>query len=238
MHIPDGLLIPINPITHTINLADTAILAATWAITVPFLFYAWKKTKATYTAGFASTLAILSALIFVVQMLTFPVAGGTSVHILGGTLVAIILGPYAGMLCMTMVLGMQAVIFADGGLLAFGANALNIAVIGSLSFFLLKFLAGNLGNKKRFFLAVFATTLVSAVATAVFTGLEIGVSQAFASSGGIAVAVPTMLAVYFAEGVIEAALTSGVATGLMAAVPRFHQTALAGLNMLQRKEFT
>ena len=237
MHIPDGLLIPINPTTHAINPGDTAILVATWAITVPFLFYAWKKTKATYNTGFASTLAILSALIFVVQMLTFPVAGGTSVHILGGTLVPVILGPYAGMLCMTLVLGMQAVIFADGGLLAFGANALNMAVIASLSFFLLKFLAGNFGNKKRFFLAVFATTLTSAVATAVFTGFEIGFSQAFVSLGGISVTVPTMLAVYSAEGVIEAALTSAVATGLMAALPRFHQTALAGLKMLQRKEF-
>jgi cobalt/nickel transport system permease protein len=233
VHIPDGLLIPINPATHTINPADAAILVATWAITVPFLFYAWKKTKATYTAGLASTLAILSALIFVVQMLTFPVAGGTSVHILGGTLVVVILGPYAGML----ILGMQAVIFADGGLLAFGANALNMAVIASLSFFLLKFLAGNFGNRKRFFLAVFATTLTSTVATAVFTSLEIGFSQAFVNSGGIAVTIPTMLAVYSAEGVIEATLTSGVTTGLMAAMPRFHQTALAGLNMLQRKEF-
>lgn len=137
---------------------------------------------------------------------------------------------------MTLVLGMQAVIFADGGLLAFGANALNMAVIGSLSFFWVKFLAGNSGNKKRFFLAVFAATLASAIATAVLTGLEIGVSQAFVASGGIAITVPTMLVVYSAEGVIEAALTSGVATGLMAALPRFHHTALAGISMLRRKE--
>jgi hypothetical protein len=101
---------------------------------------------------------------------------------------------------------------------------------------LVKFLAGNSGNKKRFFLAVFAATLASAIATAVLTGLEIGVSQAFVASGGIAITVPTMLVVYSAEGVIEAALTSGVATGLMAALPRFHHTALAGISMLRRKE--
>jgi cobalt/nickel transport system permease protein len=236
VHIPDGLLIPVNPTTHAINPADTLVLAATWAITLPFLFFAWKKTKETYTAGFASTLAILSALIFVVQMLTFPVAGGTSVHILGGTLIAVIIGPFAGMLSMTLVLGMQAVIFADGGLLAFGANALNMAVLGSLSFFLIKSLAGNHASKKRFFASVFAATFASAVATAILTGLEIGVSQAFAASGGVAVTVPTMLGVYSVEGLVEATLTSAVATGLMASLPRFHQTALVGINILRRKE--
>ena len=129
MHINDGLLIPINPATHTINVADTTVLIISWAITIPFLLLAWKKTQSAYSSRFAATLAILSALIFAVQMLTFPVAGGTSVHILGGTLLAIVLGPYAGMMSMTMVLGMQAFFFADGGLLAFGANALNMAVL-------------------------------------------------------------------------------------------------------------
>lgn len=236
MHIPDGLLIPINPTTHAINVPDTAVLFGTWAITIPFLFYAWKKTKSTYSSSFASTLAILSALVFVMQMLTFPVAGGTSVHILGGTLVAIILGPWAGMLSMTLVLGMQAVFFADGGLLAFGANALNMAIIGSLSFFLVKLLAGNAHSGKRFFASVFAATFAAAVLTAVLTGVEIGVSQAFANSGGVMLTVPTMLGVYGIEGLVEATLTGFVATGLMVALPRFQHTVLAGINTLRGKD--
>ena len=236
MHIPDGFLIPINPATHTVNVADTAVLVATWAITVPFLVFAWKKTKSTYSTKFASTLAILSALVFVVQMLTFPVAGGTSVHILGGTLLAVILGPYAGMLSMTMVLGMQAFFFADGGLLAFGANALNMAVIGSLSFFFVKLLAGKSSSGKRFASSVFIATFTSAILTAILTGVEIGVSQAFASSGGVLVTVPTMLSVYAVEGLVEATLTSFVATGLMVALPRFQSTALAGIHMLKGKD--
>jgi cobalt/nickel transport system permease protein len=235
MHIPDGLLIPINATTHTINVADTAILLGTWAITVPFLIYSWRKTRQTYSASFASTLAVLSALIFVAQMLTFPVAGGTSVHILGGTLAAIILGPYAGMLSMTLVLSMQAVFFADGGLLAFGANALNMAVIGSLSFFLVKALSGNGENKKQFASSVFVATFASAVLTAVLTGLEIGASQAFAGSGGIMATVPAMLGIYSAEGLVEALLTSAVATGLMISLPRFQNKALAGIQMLREK---
>jgi cobalt/nickel transport system permease protein len=235
LHIPDGLLIPINPATHAINVADTAILAATWAITIPFLVYAWKKTRATYSNSFAATLAISSALVFVAQMLTFPVAGGTSVHILGGTLIAIILGPYAGMLSMTMVLGMQAVFFADGGLLAFGANALNMAVIGSLSFFMVKFMNGRGHGSKHFALSVFAATFVSAMATAVLTGVEIGVSQAFANSGGLMLTVPTMFTIYSVEGLVEAVLTSVIATALMAALPRFQAQALMGLKLLRGK---
>jgi cobalt/nickel transport system permease protein len=138
------------------------------------------------------------------------------------------------MLSMTLVLGMQALFFADGGLLAFGANALNMAVVGTLGFFIVKILMGKSGNSKRFAPCVFVATFASAVLTALLTGLEIGVSQAFATSGGVALAVPSMLSVYAVEGLVEATLTSFVATGLLVSLPRFQNTALAGLNMLRR----
>ncbi len=234
MHIPDGLLIPINPATGTLNMADTAVLAITWAITIPFFVYSWKKVRKTYSAGFASTLAILSAAVFIAQMLTFPVVGGTSVHVLGGTLIAIILGPFAGMLSMTLVLGMQAVFFADGGLLAFGANAMNMAVVASLGFFAVRFFAGKGGNR-RFFASVFVSTFASAVLTAVLTGLEVGVSQAFVGSGGIMLTVPSMLAVYGAEGLVEAILTSFVGTALVY-LPVQYQRNTLGLRILRGKE--
>jgi len=83
--------IPVNSTTHALNIADTAVLVTTW-LSLSFLVFSWKKTKDAYSARFASTLAILSALVFGVQMLTFPIAGGTSVHILGGTLLAILFG--------------------------------------------------------------------------------------------------------------------------------------------------
>jgi cobalt/nickel transport system permease protein len=235
MHINDGLLIPINPITHTINAADTTILIITWAITIPFIALAWKKTQSAYSNRFAATLAVLSSLTFVVQMLTFPAAGGTSVHILGGTLLAIVLGPYAGMLSMTMVLGMQAFFFADGGLLAFGANALNMAVIGSLSFFLVKFFIGKSNSNKRFASSVFVATFTSAILTAVLTGLEIGLSQAFVNSGGIMLTVPTMLSLYSIEGLVEASLTSVVATALLSTLPQLQYSSLNGLSLLRPK---
>ena len=152
-------------------------------------------------------------------MLTFPVAGGASVHILGGTLFALVIGPYTGMLSRTMVLGMQAFFFADGGLLSFGANALNRAVIGSLSFFLVKFRIGKLNSIKRFASSVFAETFLSAVLTAALTGLEIGFSEAFVNSGGFVFKVSTMPAVYTIEGLVEASLTSVVVTALLSTLP-------------------
>lgn len=238
MHIPDGLLNPVNPATQTLNVADTAVLAISWAIVIPFLVFAWRKTKQTYSTSFTSTIAILSALVFVVQMLTFPVAGGTSVHIVGGTLLAVILGPYAGMLSMTLVLGMQAIFFADGGLFAFGANALNMAVIGSLSFFLVKALMRKSGDNKSFTQSVFIATFVSSILTALLTGVEIGVSSAFTGAGGLALTVPTMLSVYVVAGLAEAALTSLVATALRASLPHMRNLTVSGFGGFMRQHPT
>ena len=236
MHINDGIFNPINPITNTVNTADLAVLVVTWAITVPFLFFAWKKTKANYSSSIASTLAVMSALVFVIQMLTFQVPGGTSVHIVGGTMLSVVLGPYPAMLSMTIVLLMQAVFFADGGFLAFGANALNMAVIGSLSYFLIKIMMRNSDSRSRFTLSVFIAAFVSSILTALATGLEVGVSSTFANAGGIMLTVPAMLSVYFIAGLVEAGATSTIATALAYSVHRFNSQALIGVKMLRGKE--
>lgn len=235
MHINDGIFNPINPLTNTVNTADLAVLIATWAITVPFLVFAWKKTKANYNPSIASTLAIMSALVFVIQMLTFPVPGGTSVHIIGGTMLSVALGPYPAMLSMTIVLLMQAVFFGDGGFLVFGANALNMAVIGSVSFFIVKLLMKNSDRKGRFTLSVFIATFISSMLTALATGLEVGLSSSFANAGGIMLTVPTMLSVYFIAGLVEAGATSGIATALAYSVHKFNSQALLGIKMLRGK---
>ncbi len=75
-------------------------------------------------------MAILAAGIFVAQMINFPVFGGTSGHLLGAALVTILLGPFAGMVVMTVILVIQCLVFTDGGLLALGLNVLNMAVVG------------------------------------------------------------------------------------------------------------
>ena len=77
-------------------------------------------------------LGVLAAFIFAVQMLNFPVAGGTSGHLLGAALAAILLGPWLACLVMAVVLTAQAFVFADGGITALGANILNMGVLGAL----------------------------------------------------------------------------------------------------------
>jgi len=219
MHIPDGYL-------------DPAIIAITWAVTIPFLIFAWKKTKTTYNHATAATLAVSSALVFVVQLINFPVAGGaSSVHILGGTFLAIILGPFAAMLSMTTVLMMQAFFFADGGLLAFGANAFNMAVIGGLSFFIVQLLMKKSAGRSRFASSVLIASWSATVLTALLTGLELGFSSAFAAAGGITLTVPTMFSVYVVAGLVEAVLTAGLAVSLR----QWQPGVVLGLKLLGRR---
>ena len=78
-------------------------------------------------------LGVTGAFIFAAQMLNFPVAGGTSGHFLGAALAAILLGPWLACLVLAVVLGVQAFVFADGGITALGANVLNMGVIGALA---------------------------------------------------------------------------------------------------------
>src|SRR4030066_171469 len=122
MHIPDGFL---NPATA----------ATMFAVSIVSLVWSWKKVKAEYPRSFVATLAISSAFVFAAQMINFPIIYGTSGHLVGGTFLAVLLGPYAAMLSMTIVLMMQAFFFADGGLLAFGMNVFKMAVIGGVGVF-------------------------------------------------------------------------------------------------------
>jgi cobalt/nickel transport system permease protein len=229
MHINDGIFNPINPATHAVSFPDVAVLTVTWAITLPFLVFAWKKTKSLNNHSLAATLSISSALVFVAQLINFPVVGGTTVHVLGATLLTTILGPFAAMLSMTIVLLMQAFFFADGGLIAFGANALNMAVIGGLSFFLVKFFAGKSVDGGRLALSVFAASWTGSILTALATGFEVGFSSTFINAGGIAWTVPSMVGVYAVEGLVEAVVTTALVTSLVRLQPMF----MIGLDMLR-----
>jgi cobalt/nickel transport system permease protein len=138
MHIPDGFL-------------SLTICVLMYTLSVGFLVLSWKKAKHTYSSSVTPMLAVSSAFIFAAQMINFPILYGTSGHLVGGTFLAVLLGPYMAILGMTIVLMMQALIFADGGLSTFGANVFNMAVIGGLSFFLVKSLTRESKSSSRFF---------------------------------------------------------------------------------------
>lgn len=119
MHIPDGML-------------DTKTWVGAWAGSAGVLAYASARVRQSMRDERVVLMAVMAALVFALQMLNFPVAGGTSGHFAGGTAVAIVLGPWPAMIVMTAVLAIQALLFADGGVTALGANVVNLAVLGPL----------------------------------------------------------------------------------------------------------
>jgi len=218
MHIPDGLIITNEPLS---------IVGAIgmWIISFIFLYWSWKKAKITYSKSITALLGISSAFIFAAQMINFPVIFGTSGHLVGGTFLAVLLGPYAAILGMTIVLIMQAVIFADGGILAFGANVFTMAIIGGLSFFLIKILMRNSSNKKRLVSSVFISSWLSVVLGAIVAGLII--SPAF--PGGILTTVPAMLIYHALIGVGEGAITTVLVSSLQTIQP----SIMGGITLLK-----
>src|SRR5512147_722127 len=116
LHIPDGFL-------------SLAVSIICWIIAVLALALAISKTNNSLGEKQVPLMGVMAAFIFAAQMINFPVAGGTSGHLLGGTLVAITLGPWGGMLAMASVIIVQGLLFQDGGLLVMGANILNMGLL-------------------------------------------------------------------------------------------------------------
>jgi cobalt/nickel transport system permease protein len=119
LHIPDGFLSLIISIIF-------------WIITIGLLAVSTRKTQEQLGERQVPLMGIMAAFIFAAQMLNFPVAGGTSGHMLGGALAAIVLGPWAGMLVMASVIALQGLLFQDGGLVVMGANIFNMGLVTAL----------------------------------------------------------------------------------------------------------
>ena len=116
MHIPDGYLSP-------------QTCAVMYAISTPFWIIAAKKVKKTLTTKTVPLLSVFAAFSFVIMMFNAPVPGGTTAHAVGGTLMAIVLGPWAATIGVSAALLIQAIFFGDGGILAYGANCFNMAIV-------------------------------------------------------------------------------------------------------------
>jgi len=216
MHISDGLIL---------NNTSLVLAIMMWVLSIGIFAWSWKKALQTYTRSITALLAISSAFVFAAQMINFPILFGSSGHLVGGTFLAVLLGPYVAILSMTLVLGMQALFFADGGIVAFGMNMFNMAIIGGLSYFLIKALTRKSSSQKWFISSVFITSWISVMLGAVITSFEI----APAFSGGLAVTLPSMLLLHGIIGVGEGALT----TVLITSIQRLNPTILGGLSLLK-----
>jgi cobalt/nickel transport system permease protein len=193
-----------------------------------FLIWAWRGARHSLRGIYVPLIAISSAILLLVQFIEFPAAGGASTwHIMGGTIIAMILGPHATIISMTITLIIQALL-GDGGISTFGINVVNMAVIGGLSFYLVKFFDGKSLSKKRLGISVFAAAWISNTLTGLFAGLEIGAAPLAGSVGGLAVTVPTMLILYVPTGLIEGV----VGSVLIVSLSRINGVKLFGLELI------
>ncbi|HRQ32669.1 MAG TPA: energy-coupling factor ABC transporter permease, partial [Anaerolineales bacterium] len=191
LHIPDGFL-------------SLTVLLICWAITIVMLAAAISRTNKSLGEKQVPLMGIMAAFIFAAQMLNFPVAGGTSGHLLGGALAAIVLGPWAAMLAMTAVIAVQGLLFQDGGLLVMGANILNMGLITVVIGYGLYRGAINRSRKTRLAVAGVAAWL-SVMAGALLTSLQLWLS----GTARLQVVVPAMLGVHALIGIGEALITVG-----------------------------
>lgn len=203
MHIPDGFIdIPTSAAFGTLALAGTAI--------------ALKKAKTEVDDRTAPMAGLTAVFIFAVQMLNFPVAAGTSGHLLGGALAMVLVGPYAASLAITVVLGVQALLFADGGLTALGLNVFNLSVIAVLvSFLVFKLMVKLLPKTKSAIpLAAGIAALVSVPISATAFTLQ------YAIGGNGTAPVETVLIAMFSThlliGIGEAVITMLTVSAILA----------------------
>jgi cobalt/nickel transport system permease protein len=223
MHIPDGYLAP------AVSLALAVPTMPVWAL-------ASQRVKAVLNNRTVPLLAIFSALSFTIMMFNVPVPGGTTAHGVGGTLIAVVLGPWAAVIAVSTALILQALFFGDGGILAIFANCLNMGVIlpfvGYAAYRLLA--AGSPALSTRRAVAAGVGAYVGITAAALAVGVELGLQPVLFSSGGHATyspyglreAVPAMLAAHaFGASIVE-----GLITGLgVAYLQRSHPEYLTGL---------
>ena len=119
MHVPDGFI-------------NAPVSAASGLISLGTIWAYIRNAKNLVADRLIALTGMMSALIFVLQMINFPIAAGTSGHLLGGALAVVVLGPSLGSICISIVVVIQSLLFADGGLSALGVNLLNMAVVTSL----------------------------------------------------------------------------------------------------------
>jgi cobalt/nickel transport system permease protein len=210
VHIPDGYLSPI-------------ISVGIGAVTVPGWAIATRRVQKVLTARTVPLLAIFAALSFTIMMFNVPVPVGTTAHGVGGTLAAIVLGPWAAVIAVSVALIIQALFFGDGGVLAIFANCLNMGfILPFVGYAVYRILAGRsavLSNRRVWAAGIGAYVGITVAALAV--GIELGIQpllfsengHALYSPYGLSEAIPAMLASHaFGASIVEALITAfGVA---------------------------
>ncbi len=195
MHVPDGFM-------------NVTMSAATGVISFGTLWAYIRSAKDLIADKFIALTGMMSALIFVLQMINFPIAAGTSGHLLGGALAVIVLGPRLGLICLSVVVIIQSLLFADGGLSALGVNVLNMAIVTSAtSWFIVKYWIKFIGKNKT---SIVSVSVLAGILSVVFSSIAFTIQ--YAIGGTISIPVGTVLLamvtthfiIGFGEGIITA----------------------------------
>ena len=166
LHIPDGFL-------------SLPVSLFGWVIAIGLIAVSLNRVQSEYQERTVPLMGVCAAFIFAAQMINFPIPGGTSGHLVGGTLAGILLGPWAGSLVVSVVFIVQAVIFQDGGLTVLGANIFNMGLIGTFGgYYFYKAIRFSIGRNS--WLGMLIGTAVAAwasvVVAAIFTAFELALS--------------------------------------------------------------
>jgi cobalt/nickel transport system permease protein len=225
MHIPDGYLSP-------------ATCAAMYAASAPFWYVAVRRLKRLLTNRLIPLLSVFAAFSFVVMMFNLPLPGGTTGHAVGVGIAAIVLGPWASILAISIALLIQALFFGDGGVTALGANCFNMAVAGSLvAYASYRLLAGKAAiTSRRRVVAAAVAGYLSINVSALLTAIEFGIQPLFFKdpTGAplyapypLSVAIPAMMIGHLTiAGMAELILTAGLVAWLARSHPSLlHATA-------------
>ena len=201
LHIPDGFL-------------DNTVAIFCWVISLIILSLGVRKAQADYNEKLIPLAGVMAAFIFAAQMINFPVLGGTSGHLIGASLAFIVLGPWLGLMVMMAVVGLQALLFQDGGLVAMGANILVMGIVPGFIATGLYGLARNRTDLGGIRLAGFAAWM-SVVAGALVTAILLGAS----GTVSLPLVLPIMVGVHMLIGVGEALITVAALTFLKRSRP-------------------
>lgn len=195
MHIPDGF----------INAPVSAIAGVIAAIGIVICLRGAHRQLDEKTAPMAGLVAVF---IFAMQMINFPVAGGTSGHLLGGALAAILVGPYAGALAVSVVIIVQALLFADGGLSALGLNIINMGLVTAVvGWFAFRFVVRLAGSSRG---AVLAGAFIAGLVAVPVSSLAFVLEYAIGGTGTASVQTVTiaMVGVHVLIGIGEGIITA------------------------------
>lgn len=218
MHIPDGYLSP-------------ATCAVGYLVALPFWYVALNKVKRKLNTQLVPMIAAFSAFSFVIMMFNLPVPGGTTAHAIGVALAAIVLGPWAAILVVSVALLIQALFFGDGGITAFGFNSVNMGVIGAFAaYWVYRAIAGRASVVSvRRVVAAAAAGYVAINAAALATAIEFGLQPLlFHAADGtplyapypLVIAVPAMMLAHLTiAGAAEAICAGGVVAWLQRSNP-------------------